>query len=287
MRLPRATMARPSYQLGYARSAGESAYPGLWKGVVGAWFPCLGPTGGTVFDISGYGNHGTLTGMALDTDWVIAQDRYALDFDGSNDEVNVDGVQPLISGGSELFLSAWVKLRSYGVVGTAYIRTIMGDDVSALDGTVNFRVGLDGTDGNKDKLYGHITTGVRDSIVGTSVLALNTWYHVALSWKQNGRKKLYLNGVEEADGAADTNPIDADPSGTLFIGDDETRSRNWDGQISGVSISNRVPSPNEVRLLYIDPLALVRRKEWDVASSAAIASIIAQIMHHRKQRRRR
>jgi len=53
-------LARPSYAGGYARSAGESAYPDDWKGLAGLWVPSLGATGQTLRDVSGEKNHGTL-----------------------------------------------------------------------------------------------------------------------------------------------------------------------------------------------------------------------------------
>ena len=35
----------PSYEQGFAQSAGESADPNLWDGLSGLWLPSLGPTG--------------------------------------------------------------------------------------------------------------------------------------------------------------------------------------------------------------------------------------------------
>lgn len=62
-----------------------------WKGCVGAWSPMLGRQGNTLYDWSGYGNHGTLTNMDAGTDYVpsqvLWQSGYILDFDGSNDYV--------------------------------------------------------------------------------------------------------------------------------------------------------------------------------------------------------
>ena len=87
LQIPR--LATPSYKAGYARSAGESAHPNLWKGLAGAWVPAMGVTGGTLRDISGNKNHGTLTNMDPATDWVVGEKGLALDFDGSDDYIEI------------------------------------------------------------------------------------------------------------------------------------------------------------------------------------------------------
>ena len=81
----------PSYQAGFSAPTRTRnyAYPSLWRGCVGAWCPSLGQTGGTLYDQSGCGNHGTLTNMDPGTDWVASNGKVALDFDGTDDYVSV------------------------------------------------------------------------------------------------------------------------------------------------------------------------------------------------------
>ena len=57
------------YATKYARHAGEALYPNLWKDLAGLWVPGMGQTAGTLRDLSGHGNHGTLTNMDIATDW--------------------------------------------------------------------------------------------------------------------------------------------------------------------------------------------------------------------------
>jgi Concanavalin A-like lectin/glucanases superfamily len=45
----------PSFKQGSARCAAESEFPKLWKGLVGAWSPALGPSGERLLDRSGGG----------------------------------------------------------------------------------------------------------------------------------------------------------------------------------------------------------------------------------------
>ena len=68
----------PSYAQGYARNAAESENPGLWQGIRLGASMSLGPTGLTLRDWSGWGNHGTLTSMDPATDWVMTEKGWAL-----------------------------------------------------------------------------------------------------------------------------------------------------------------------------------------------------------------
>ena len=101
-----------SYANGFAPRDGQPLYPELWRGCVGAWNPGLGPTGLTLRDWSGFGNHGTLTNMELDTDWTPSQGKWSLALDGTNESV-------LCGGGTffqlqTLTLSSWCSSTSSG-----------------------------------------------------------------------------------------------------------------------------------------------------------------------------
>ena len=80
-------MTRPS--LADYGTHDESAFPELWEGAVGAWAPCLGPTGLRLHDFSMRQNWGTLTNMDAATDWVVDGGQYGLDFDNANDFINL------------------------------------------------------------------------------------------------------------------------------------------------------------------------------------------------------
>ena len=99
-------MTRPSWQ--DFGTHDESAYPELWDGVVGAWAPCLGPTGSRLHDHSRRSNWGTLTNMDNATDWVVSDGQYALDFDGVDDGIacsNNSVIDQAISG----TVSVWYR----------------------------------------------------------------------------------------------------------------------------------------------------------------------------------
>jgi len=80
-----------SYANGFAPRDGQPLYPELWRGCVCSWAPCLGPTGLTLRDWSGRGNHGTLTNGPT---WSTSSGNYNLEFDGTDDVVT-SSVPPL------------------------------------------------------------------------------------------------------------------------------------------------------------------------------------------------
>lgn len=91
---------RPSYQLGFARNAGEAMFPQLWQGKVAHWVMALGNTGDTVFDLMRKHDM-ALTNMDKATDWEVSDLNlgYVLDFDGSDDELNVSSLAGMPTGG--------------------------------------------------------------------------------------------------------------------------------------------------------------------------------------------
>ena len=54
-----------SYANGFAPRDGQPLHPALWRGCVGAWAPCLGPTGLTLRDWSGFARHGSLSTVLM------------------------------------------------------------------------------------------------------------------------------------------------------------------------------------------------------------------------------
>lgn len=88
----------------------NSAYPQLWRGCVGAWCPSLGLSGSRLHDYSRRMAWGTLTNMDVATDWVTSGGAYALDFDGTND--NVTTLSNFGPGTGPMSVSYWYDGRN-------------------------------------------------------------------------------------------------------------------------------------------------------------------------------
>jgi len=172
----------------------DSAYPELWGGCVGAWAPCLGPSGLRLHEHSGRANWGTLTSMDAATDWVVDGGKYALDFDGSNDYVDL-GVIPLHPGVS---LTFWAKFGTVNTTGSIFSDTNVGGFPKLL------QVEIGRTSGRIGVLWGGV-------IVHTSPTSLsaNRWYFIAVTQRLvsgGWEASIFINGVFDSSAITAVNP---------------------------------------------------------------------------------
>jgi hypothetical protein len=160
---------------------GEPLYPELWRGFVGAWAPCLGPTGLTLRDWSGFGNHGTLTNGPT---FATNAGRYALSLDGSDDYVSLTSgsVRP-----ANITVAAWIYVTSaagtgkFGGVAYSFATTTpSGDDWSLSEFNGSIRVSSAAT--------------YHNGMSGT--ITRNSWVHVAMTRAAGATPKAYIDGSE-------------------------------------------------------------------------------------------
>ena len=97
--------------------------------------------------------------------------------------------------------------------------------------------------GNRPAAGGTWTTGNQNTF-GPSVLAVNTWTHLAATF-DGATVRLYVNGVQVAS-QAQTAPL-ATTSGTLQIGGDSYPNEYFAGRIDEVRIYNRALSAAEIQ----------------------------------------
>lgn len=222
-----------SYANGFAPRDGQPLYPELWRGCVGAWNPGLGPTGLTLRDWSGFGNHGTLTNMVPGEDWVASQGRYALDFDGVNDWVSFS-VPSL--GSSAITLVARAR-QSTNRADDHIVK--MG--TATLDNAFGIYKGFGAT-------TSHIFAGLHANLASEVSVAVTAteWTHYAATLTVSA-VSLFVNGAF----AATRTGSFSYSIGTTFgsIGAAQSVLVPWGGQIADVSIYNRALSAFEIRLL--------------------------------------
>lgn len=88
----------------------------LTDNLIGLWTPSAGPTGYTLIDRSGRNNHGTLTNMTA-SDWAGSVVRgvagWSLNFDGTDNVVNIGGSQVYAKLGTPFTASIWFYTRAF------------------------------------------------------------------------------------------------------------------------------------------------------------------------------
>ena len=230
-------MTKPSWQ--DFGTHDESIVPELWDGVIGAWAPCLGPTGSRLHDMSRRANWGTLTNMDNATDWVVSDGQYALDFDGANDRVlaTLRAVQsPPYS------IASWIYVRTLNPTYTPWYV----DDGAPLGREQEFFVNSTRTIGTgRVNVYNPVNSSV-------STITLNAWQFVTVTFTANKTIAYYINGSDA--GVSGTNPMTSQTvdlwTAHAICQSGRFASRSFDGLLAEQTIWSRTLSPNEIRQLY-------------------------------------
>ena len=187
--------------------------------------------GNTAYDSAG-SYDGTIYGAGWTTGWIGG----ALDFDG-DDGVYVEGSAGTGSSlnmySSDLTISSWVKIRGTG--GTIVAR--------AKPSYITYRLGV-----STNKAY--INTykqGPGHWLLYTDeILEPETWYHIVGVFDRAGDiGRVYVDGVQEAEGAMTTDPLSNDATTKIGCRTD-TGDHAFDGTIDEVMIFDRVVSPEEI-----------------------------------------
>ncbi len=213
----------------------------LEQGLVGHWTfdgkdtNWTSDTAGTVTDMSGSGNTGTMTNMnrkfAVDGG-ILGQ---ALKFNGTNTEIDYTG--PNLAN-SSLTYAAWFYAET-ATPPDEHIIVSLGsefaeDKIAAL--------GIKSSGDIQFDFYVNVTTA-------SAVYSLNRWHHVAGVYDQvAGTRKIYLDGVEVATESSVT-AFTGNTDGAIGYG----RADNayfFDGKLDDVRIYNRALTAAEAKQLF-------------------------------------
>ncbi len=231
-----------------------TANAGINDGLV-LWLPLDGDTN----DQSGYGNHGTASGVTA------VPDRHgnpngAVRFDGLNDAVTVRHSASLDIT-EAISISLWVVMDDAGKdlpLSQYFISKGTGPYFDTSNNTYSLFLG-DPTNGSSGITF-ELSDGRagRNMTLGASELSSNhlrsdLWYHIAATW-DGGTMRLYLNGVliSKAD-AAFSGPVNSHNS-ALQIGRLGDVSGYFDGLMDDLRIYDRALSAEEIQTLFFGRL---------------------------------
>lgn len=214
----------------------------LKRGLVGHWSPSVsGPQGNRLMDLSGQNNHGTLTNMDFQTDYVPSAEkggRIALDFDGTNDYATTN---LSCQGFTSLDYSAWIYRASSSE--NCYLGPSKGGNYGpranlALFGTTTY-------------LAAEVTTNAIYAQVSNSRTG---WNHFHYSFSGNAgsssdRLKLWINGVEQSLTYSGTVPSFLGDVGVFELGRAVGVGSYGTGQMDDIRVWKRRLTPSEIRLL--------------------------------------
>lgn len=224
-----------------------SPYAELRRGLVGAWCPSLGGSGYTLTDRSPYNRHGTLTNMGGQIAWAGTQGGVALQFDGSNDRVELPSSITIVSG-TPFTVSFWAWTNNLTTQAYPHFLTLR-----TTSGTGPFEISA-----SAQGTYNGILWGSSDGIWIRGRVDINwtsgAWNHICFVYNGNAANSLasyavYLNGALQANTI--TGPFATVTNSTVL------------GGVAGGGSSNFLFG-------YLDDVRL-----WDRAISQSGASILA------------
>jgi PKD repeat protein len=187
-------------------------------------------SGATVNDVSGRGNHGTVSGATR-----TSSGRYgrALNFDGTNDWVTVNDAASLdLTTG--MTLEAWVYPTA---TPTDWRSVIMKERPGNLSYSLT-------ANSDRNQPATTVFVGSGRTLYGGSQLAVNTWTHLAATY-DGTTQRLYVNGSQVA-----SRPQSGGmqvSSGPLRVGGNSVWGQYFRGRIDEVRVYNRALSASEIQ----------------------------------------
>lgn len=223
----------------------------LTDGLVGLWSPFMGASGYRLLDRSGRGNHGTLTNMDAGTDWVGAtvngRSGYALDFDGSNDRIDIDG---RYSQSLPMTLAMWVmRTADWHFAGNC----LFWAKANATFNGNGFYV-----EPGSGAAFSYHTIVVVDGFgpylrlnqEGNTSFPLNKWTHFAFTISSPTVAQFYLDGVSASTSVSGTLSVTS-TSDTKYIFNNSPGYGNYiPGKFAGGAAWSRALQQSEISTLY-------------------------------------
>lgn len=203
------------------------------RGLVGYWTFDEG-LGTTVYDLSGYGNNGTLYNSPTWQTGTSCKSGSCLKFNIANNNYIVVPDSTSTDAITSLTLQAWVYPVSSG--GTNSKSTI-------INGSSSYYLSLDDTNSLSCYWYGTSPAGYHTTAAES--VPLNKWTHIACVWNGSVLKQ-YIDGeLVQTISVVGTGRV----ASTVLIGA-ESFDRQLDGFMDGVRIYNRALSADEMKVVY-------------------------------------
>lgn len=214
----------------------ESNSTSVWTDYIGVWHLDDTPTGssGDVSDSSASGFDGDTVGSMGSADLVSGQVGDSIDFDGSDDRVEIAHNNAMQL--DTFTISMWLNVDA--LPGG-------GEFPQVLYKGGNYQINLQQNTGNP---YLTVSSGGNRSYVSTTALTPGSWDHLVCVHK-SGSQKIYLNGVEVASGT-DTGSLDANFEELGFADNGAGSALNFNGKMDEIRISGQFRESDFVTAEY-------------------------------------
>jgi hypothetical protein len=272
-------LTKPSYQSGYASNAAEAEYPGLWKGKVFHWAPCLGDTGTLARNLVGMDDANDAANAPSHT---ISKGVPCYTFDGTNEEIEFNTAETITPLAAIRPPSGPIRGTVTGVLWAKHTSTGT-QDVCVQSGAVT------------DKVFRmeHVSAGWRcahgnggawaNAITGTPTIAANgEWQCVVYRHDdRSGDWVINVDGAISYSGNQSSPVLYAANFDSIMFGGYITGGYYWGGEIAEFALYNRRLSDDEVQLLYkLGPGGGLTRKSLLVTYSPASPAASTNLLNY-------
>jgi prepilin-type N-terminal cleavage/methylation domain-containing protein len=203
--------------------------PSPHSGLVSYWSFDEG-TGTIAYDLSGYGNNGTLYNFTGTSGWTIGKIGKALNFDGADDYIEVTNVKGLSSGNMVHTISAWIKVNRLPI-NRAWILLLGQAGAGSHHWLINSTGGTQ--------------FGVWNGGQLSPVLPIGEWIHIVITFDGTTLKG-YTNGFLFDKTSATFNFT----SLPLTLAKAYLGENYFNGLIDELRIYNRALSDSEIKAIY-------------------------------------
>ncbi|GMX58972.1 MAG: hypothetical protein MCSN_6270 [Candidatus Microsyncoccus archaeolyticus] len=226
----------------------EKIKSSLAQNIAGEWNLDEG-TGSSVYDFSGNGNTGTITGATWETNRANCVLGKCLSFSGSNQYIEKTSPSDLPSGQSARTISVWIYPNNVNPGGVLVaLNNSAGSSQSFIINTAyissNTYLFTDGINSNNN-----IT------ISGTEIAQTGKWNHVAFVFDGSTGWKYYLNGENKKSGSFSTTINTVVTSFSIGRrGDGANTGYYWPGKIDEVVVFDGATTSIFIKNYYVSSL---------------------------------
>ncbi|MCP4165660.1 MAG: hypothetical protein GY759_07175 [Chloroflexi bacterium] len=248
----------PSYKSGYAKSAGESANPGLWDGLQDAWVPQMGPTGLVIRNIANGGYNAELQSLTADEAWQTGRNGSVVSFDGTEDYASIESLTPrnAVANLSQSFSVVVNAVTEANGTGSSYVYS--EGNISDDRAIMGIRLDADGLVGMVTRAAAGPTPSAY--VTGDTVNVSDGDSHTIVATYQKAHTALWVDGRLSGERVVEglsTSVFDQRAIAALARTSVGSYSKC---EASVVLCYVRALLPNEIKQLHADPLAPFRRK---------------------------
>jgi hypothetical protein len=231
----------------YFAAAGQEGVLGndVTNGLIGRWSfdENVASTSTMTYDMSGNGNNGTLTAGPTRASSTCKISN-CLNFDGTDDYVNVPDSNILDIGTGDLSITVWIKTSNPN------FRMIVSKGSLCQGDSANcYRLNMNGS----GTVGAYIESGDGDTWVGsaggTKVVSDNIWHHVAAVFNRTGNMIVYIDGIQDSSVDISGETASLANGNNLQIGR-RVPGTYFEGLMDDVRVYNRALSATEVQQLF-------------------------------------